>query len=73
MSIQSKILMKKAFRYKVRFEKMQVQQIEHVDNNYTGGQHEKDTCNSAIAAYAAFLRASFRLLCQKNAAGYTGH
>ena len=43
LSIQSKILMKKAFRYKVRFQKMQVQQIEHVDNNYTGGQHEKDT------------------------------
>ena len=26
---------------------------------------KKDICNSTIAAYAAFLRASFRLLCQK--------
>lgn len=31
---------------------MQVQQIEHVDNNYTGGQHEKDTsyCNRGTIA-----------------------
>ena len=27
---------------------------------------EKDTCNFTIAAYAAVLRASFRLLCRKN-------
>ena len=58
LSIQSKILMKKAFRYKVRFQKMQVQQIEHVDNNYTGGQHEKDTsyCNRVNHCFQIYSR-----------------
>lgn len=58
LSIQSKILMKKAFRYKVRFQKMQVQQIEHVDNNYTGGQHEKDTsyCNRGNHCFQIYSR-----------------
>lgn len=35
------------------------------EENHRRGQHEKDTCNSTIAAYAAFLRTSFRLLCRK--------
>ena len=37
---------------------MQVQQIEHVDNNYTGGQHEKDTsyCNRGDHCFQIYSR-----------------